>query len=190
MKTNLLKISVLFMMVLSFGCSKDGVAGVNGKDGINGVAGPTGPAGANGNAGANGANGNANVLGSLPFSTASTNWSSLSGGAIWTAKVEATAITQSIVDRGIVSVFRKYTSNDGATEWSPLPDTNTNINISFDYGVGYITLFTQSTNAVAITNPGVLTFRYVIITASNRMAKPNVNWNNYNEVKKALKLVD
>ena len=170
-KTFLKTAMVLAIALFAISCSKEGATGATGANGTSGI------------------DGNANVLGSLPFSTASTNWASSSGGAIWTANVGATAITQSIVDRGIVSVFRKYTSN-GAAEWSPLPDTNININISFDYGVGYIKLFTQSTNAVAITNPGVLTFRYVIISPANRMANPNTNWQDYNQVKKALFLKD
>ena len=163
---------VLVITLLTISCSKDGADGA------------TGPAGANG------IDGNANVLGSNPFSTASTNWTSQNGGSIWTANLTgATSITQNVVDKGIVSVFRKYTAN-GITEWSPLPDTNTNINISFNYGLGYITFFAQSTNAVAIPNPGVITFRYVIISPSNRMANPKTNWNDYSQVKKALNLVD
>jgi hypothetical protein len=170
----------LFLVVtlLAMSCSKDGAIG------------PAGASGANGINGTNGINGNANVVGSAPFSTVSTNWGSLSGGALWTATLSGqTTITQSVVDRGVVSVFRKYTSG-GVTEWSPLPDTNTNINISFNYGLGYITFFTQSTNAVAIANPGAITFRYVVITPSNKMANPNTDWNDYNQVKQALHLED
>lgn len=165
----------LAFSLLVMSCSKDGVIGA------------TGPAGSNGT---NGINGNANVVGSAPFATAATNWSSAAGGALWTATLSGqTAITQSVVDKGIVSVFRRYTAN-GVAEWSPLPDTNTNINISFNYGLGYITFFAQSTNAVAIPNPGSITFRYVVITPTNKTANPNTNWNNYEEVKSALKLVD
>lgn len=171
----------LFLVVAFFAmsCSKDGAVG------------PAGPAGANGINGTNGINGNANVVGSAPFSTVSTNWGSSAGGAVWTATLSGqTSITQSVLDRGIVSVFRKYTSSTGATEWSPLPDTNTNINISFNYGLGYIIFFAQSTNAVAIPNPGIITFRYVVITPTNRMANPNTDWKNYEEVKRTLNLPD
>lgn len=169
---------VLVIALLAMSCSKDGADGATGA---------TGATGANGT---NGINGNANVLGSTPFSTASTNWTSQNSGTLWTANLTgATSITQSVVDRGIVSVFRKYTAN-GITEWSPLPDTNTNINISFNYGLGYITFYTQSTNAVTIANPGAITFRYVVITPSNKMANPNTNWNDYQQVKKALHLAD
>jgi hypothetical protein len=170
MKKTIFKTAVVVLTAfMTFSCSKDGA---------------TGPAGANG------INGNANVVGSLPFSTASSNWGALNGGTVWTASMTGqTAITQSVVDKGIVSVFRKYTSG-GVTEWSPLPDTNTNINISYNFGVGNITFYAQSTNGVVISNPGIITFRYVIITPSNKLANPNTNWKNYEEVKLALHLKD
>ena len=166
---------VLAIALFAISCSKDGADGATGATGANGT---------------NGINGNANVLGLTPFSTASTNWTSQNSGTVWTANLTgATSITQSVVDRGIVSVFRKYTAN-GITEWSSLPDTNANVNISFNYGLGYITFYTQSTNFAAIPNPGVITFRYVVITPSNKMANPTTNWNDYKQVKKALNLVD
>ena len=166
---------VLVIAILAISCSKDGATGATGSTGANGT---------------NGINGNANVLGSTPFSTVSTNWTSLNSGTLWTANLTgATSITQNVVDKGIVSVFRKYTAN-GVTEWSPLPDTNANVNISFNYGLGYITFYTQSTNFAAIPNPGAITFRYVVITPSNKMANPTTNWNDYKQVKKALNLVD
>jgi hypothetical protein len=166
---------VLLTAIMTISCSKDGA---------------TGPAGATGAAGTNGINGNANVLGSTPFSTVSTNWTSLNSGTLWTANLTgATSITQNVVDKGIVSVFRKYTAN-GVTEWSPLPDTNANVNISFNYGLGYITFYTQSTDFAAIPNPGAITFRYVVITPSNKMANPNTNWNDYEQVKEVLHLQD
>jgi hypothetical protein len=173
MKKTFLKTGlVLVVALLAISCSKDGETG------------PAGPAGANG------IDGNANVFGSTAFTTASTNWASQSSGTFWTANLTGvTSITQNVVDRGIVSVFRKYTAN-GATEWSPLPDTNGNVNISFNYGLGYITLFTQSTNFAVVPNPGVITFRYVVITPSNKLANPNTDWNDYNQVKEALNLKD
>lgn len=174
-KTIFKSVVILLTAITTLSCSEDGAMG------------PAGPAGANGT---NGTNGNANVVGSTPFSTVSTNWGSLAGGAMWTATLSGqTSITQNVVDKGIVSVFRKYTSN-GNTEWSPLPDTNININISYNYGLGYITFFAQSTNGVAIPNPGIITFRYVVITPSNKLANPNTNWKDYNQVRAALHLQD
>ena len=161
MKKTFFKTAVLLIITLfSISCSNEGPAGATGGSGTNGT---------------NGINGNANVVGMAPFSTSSQNWTSSFGGAIWTANLTgATSITQSIVDKGIVNVFRYYTSN-GNAQWSPLPDTNTNINITYSYGLGYITFFAQSTNAVAIPNPGVITFRYVVVSPTNKMKSPKAN---------------
>lgn len=170
MKKLFLKVVLILTIgIFSLSCSEDGT---DGKDGINGI------------------NGNANVNGSPEFTTSTSNWSSSFGGAIWTANLTgATTITQDVVNRGIVTVFRKYTNN-GVVQWAPLPDTNTNINISYQYGVGTITFLAQSTNAVAFSNPGIITFRYVVVTPSNRMANPNTNWKDYNQVRQVLKLQD
>ncbi|RAR73796.1 hypothetical protein [Flavobacterium aciduliphilum] len=176
MKKTLFKTSIVMLIALiTMSCSKDGATG------------PAGPAGANGT---NGTNGNANVIGTNSFTTTSSNWTSGGGGVFWTANLTgATSITQNIVDKGIVSVFRMYTVN-GATQWSPLPDTNINQNLSFSYGVGTISFLMQSTNATAIANPGAITLRYVVISPSNKRAHPNTNWNNYEEVKEVLHLQD
>lgn len=161
MKKTIFKTAVLLVITLfAISCSKDGVAGAPGTPGVNGT---------------NGINGNANVVGLSPFATTSSNWASSFGGAVWTANLtSASSITQSIVDKGIVNVFRYYTSN-GIGQWSPLPDTNTNINISYSYGLGYITFYAQSTNGVAIPNPGIITFRYVVITPTNKIANQKLN---------------
>lgn len=173
MKKTFLKTGlVLVIALLAMSCSKDGADGATGATGANGI------------------NGNANVLASTPFTTASTNWTSAGSGVYWTANLTgATAITQNIVDKGIVLVFRMYTEN-GLTQWSPLPDTNANQNLSFIYGVGTISFFMQSTNTIAIPNPGAITLRYVVVSSSNRLANRNTNWNDYQQVKKALNLVD
>lgn len=164
MKKTFLKTVVLLVITLfSISCSNEGPAG------------PTGATGASGTNGTNGINGNANVVGMAPFSTTSSNWASSFGGVIWTANLtSASSITQSIVDKGIVNVFRYYTSN-GNAQWSPLPDTNTNINITYSYGLGYITFYAQSTNAVAIPNPGAITFRYVVVSPTNKIANRKTN---------------
>ena len=165
MKNLFKKIAILSIVLIVFGCSKDG---------------------AKGDTGANGVDGNANVLGSPTFTTTAANWTSNSGGVYWTASFTgATAITQSIVDNGIVSVFFLT-----GTEWTPLPFTIFNQNMTYAFGVGTIDLVAQSTDFTAMANPGNVTIRYVVISASNKMAHPKTNWNDYNEVKKVLNLND
>ncbi len=58
------------------------------------------------------------------------------------------------------------------------------------FSVGYVALLNSNSNGSAAPNPGAKTFRVVIISASNRLANPNVNWKNYDEVKKVLNLQD
>ncbi|MFZ4107134.1 hypothetical protein [Flavobacterium sp.] len=176
MKKTIFKTAVILLTaIMTVSCSKDGATGATGQTGANGT---------------NGTNGNANVVGSNTFTFSTSNWTSQGGGVYWTSGITgATPITQNIVDKGIVSVFRMYTSG-GQTVWSPLPDTNINQNLSFDYGVGTINLIMQSTNGVAISNPGAMTLRYVVISPSNKMANPNTNWNDYDQVKIALHLQD
>lgn len=170
MKKAILKSVVVCAIALfTISCSNDGEQGPPGKDGIDG---------------------NANVVGSTSITTTSSNWTSYYGGSLWIANLTgATSITQSIVDKGMVCVYRKYTSN-GTTQWSPLPDTNTNINVSFDYGVGIINFYAQSTNGASIPNPGAMTFRFVAVSPTNKMANKNVNWRDYEQVKKTLKIND
>lgn len=186
MKKTILKVTVSIITSLFFlSCSSDGAQGPAGPAG---PAGTNGINGTNGTNGTNGINGNANVLGSEPFTTASNNWTSSVGGRAWTATLTgATSITQNIVDKGMVIVFRRYITN-GVTQWAPLPDTNININISYSYSLGAIQFLAQSTNDTSIPNPGAVTFRYVVISPTNLSANPNVNWKNFSEVKKVLNL--
>lgn len=172
---NLFKKAVLLSIAMFvFGCSKDGETG------------PAGPAGANGINGTNGINGNANVIGSTIFSTTASNWTTDTGGIVWTATLTgANEITQNIVDRGIVSVFILTGS-----QWSPLPFTFFNRNMSYSFGVGTIEFVAYGTDYAVIPNPSNVTMRFVVISPSNRLSHPNTDWNNYEEVKQVLKLKD
>ena len=165
---------VLLVALLSISCSKDGETG------------PAGPAGANGINGTNGINGNANVLSSTVFTTTASNWTTDTGGIVWTATLTgATEITQNIVDRGIVSVFILTGS-----QWSPLPFTFFNQNMSYSFGVGTIEFVAYGTDYAVIPNPSNVTMRFVVISPSNRLSHPNTDWNDYNQVKEALHLKD
>lgn len=157
--------AILSIAIIVFGCSKDG---------------------AKGDTGATGANGNANVFGSTTFTTTAANWTASNGGVVWSTTLNgATGITQEIVDKGIVSVFLL-----SGSDWTPLPFTILNQNMTYGFSVGKIDLIAQGTDFTAIPNPSDVTIRYVAISASNKMAHPKTNWNNYDEVKKALNLED
>lgn len=134
-----------------------------------------------GDTGPAGANGNANVIGTNVVTINS--WTA--SGAAWFATISAPGITSSIVDKGQVSVFVQY----GTTWWS-LPDLNGKNSTQYGFGIGTVTLVNSNSDGTTPGNPGSQTFRIVIISASNRLANPNVNWKNYSEVKKVLNLKD
>ncbi len=167
MKKTFLKVAVVLLTaVVTMSCSKDGVMG------------PQGPAGLDGT------NGNANVIGTNTITTTSSDWTSYSGGGLWQISFSAASISQSVVDRGIVSVFK----SNSAGAWTAMPYTIVNQSWTFTFGVGFVNIAVANTSSGSITNPGSQTFRVVIISPSNRMANPNTDWNDYNQVKAVLHL--
>ena len=168
-KTIFKKAVILLTAIMTISCSKDGATG------------PVGPAGATGAAGTNG---NANVIGTNTVTISS--WTSYASGSLWSGGLSATGITQSIVDKGIVSVFMQNTTGT----WTALPYTIGNTSWFYDFGVGFVNINETNTNLAAIANPGSQTFRVVIISASNKAANPNTNWKDYNQVKEVLHLQD
>ena len=165
MKTLFKKLFVLFLILTTFSCSEDGATGATGQAG---------------------ADGNANVIGTNTVTTTSSNWTSYNSGALWVTTLNVSAITQSILNKGIVCVFK----SDSTGSWTALPFTLGSQSWFYSFGVGFVNINTTNTNITSFANPASQTFRVVIISASNRIANPNVNWNNYKEVKNALKLKD
>jgi hypothetical protein len=170
MKKTILKVAVsLVGSLFILSCSSDGAQG------------PAGPAGTNGT---NGINGNANVISTNPVTVNSTNWIGSNSNALWYTTFSASGITQQIVDKGIVSVF----ISDSSGAWSPIPYTFANTSYHYSFGVGFINIYTSSVNLTAISNPGIKSFRVVIIPSSVVSSNKNTNWNDYNEVVKILNL--
>jgi hypothetical protein len=170
-KTGLFLVVALFAM----SCSKDGAVG------------PAGPAGANGINGINGTNGNANVIGTNTVSVPSSSWTSSGGNTVWTTTLTASAITQTIVDRGMVSVF--FQSGSG---WIALPYSNPQNHYFTVYGfaLGSVQISITTESGYVLTSPGSNVFRIVVISPSNKIANPNIDWKDYNQVKEALHLRD
>ena len=169
---------VLLTAIMTISCSKDGATGPVGANGI------AGTNGINGTNGTNGTNGNANVIGTNTLTV--TSWTSNSNGGLWSTSLSASGITQSIVDKGIVSVF----IGDSSGSWTAMPYTLGNASWFYSFGVGFINIYKTNTNLAVIANPGSQTFRVVIISASNKAANPNTNWNNYDQVKEVLHIQD
>ena len=134
--------------------------------------GPVGPQGPPGY------DGNANVIGT---NSVTVGWT-LSGNA-YTSTINVPDISQDIVDKGIVEVYINY-----ANEWWVLPDVIGINSTTYGFGVGYVTLYNSNSDGTKPDYPPSSIFRVVVVSASNRMANPNVDWKNYSEVKEALHL--
>jgi hypothetical protein len=185
MKKAFLSFAILAMIL--FSCTKPevgpigpiGPAGTNGKDGIAGTNGTNGAAGTNGTNGTNGVNGNANVIGTATVALTSGSWTASSKAFYVILNVPA--VTQAIVDKGVVLVYEQFGSS-----WVALPYTGGIASRYFMFALNYVTIFYQNTDGSQTTNPGNLTYRVVAISSSVAAANPNVNWGNYEEVMKIL----
>ena len=100
-------------------------------------------------------------------------------------------ITQAIVDYGSVEVFM----SNGSGGWIALPCT---LPITSTYSSTYtpvhylngVTIWKTDTDLAQTADPGSKTFKVVCISANLLKAWPKVDWKNYEEVKKILKLAD
>ncbi len=143
--------------------------------------GPAGPAGTNGNA---------NVKSKTIF-VAGSEWINTPGASTVTKIVSE--ITTDIVNNGAVMVY----VDNGGNNWSALPATatgTTGLIVTFGYDIepGKLILNAGVNANVTLTAStfGNTNFRIVTIAASGRMANPNLNYNDYNAVKKAFYLKD
>jgi hypothetical protein len=136
--------------------------------------GPTGPAGANGNA---------NVVSST---ISSSNW--VFNSPSWSNTFTYPAITQDIIDKGAVLVYLK-----NGQAYSQLPLTifqsasySTSLEVaSFPGGVK---IFWTDSDLTQPNNPGNKEFKIVVIAASGLAQNPNLDFENYDAVKRAYNL--
>lgn len=158
-------IAFISIIMISNGCRKD-------KEG------PMGPQGTAGT------NGNANVIGTISISTNSNNWTPISTWGFST-EFNLGTITQSVIDKGVVMVYEQSGSS-----WIALPYTYGILSRAFTFSLGEIKIYVQNTDLSTATNPGVVTYRFVVISPSNRMAHSSINYENYEQVKKEFNLKD
>ncbi|MDN5285550.1 MAG: hypothetical protein JWR38_1824 [Mucilaginibacter sp.] len=188
--------TILFVCLFSISACKNdktpGPAGTNGTDGAQGPAGatgaqgPSGPQGATGATGANGATGATGATGA--------------NGTDGTVNVESyllinksvtltgfttfsiPALTQSIVDSGVILVYFRTTGSTSGYFALPYSEAGRTITLS-DFGVGYV-------NIKANFSQDGLDFKIVLIPGGGlttlQVANPGINLKNYNEVAAAL----
>lgn len=158
---------ILMLLVIAsistiIGCAKDG------KDGKDGLPGPAG---------------NANVKSTL-ITVYTSDWSG--GGNGYSVSKYVPIITQDIVDGGAVMCYEKDGSNYIALPVSAWFGSYTR-HAFFAYSTNNIEIIYQDDDGLS-PNPGMITFKIVAIASSARLANPNVDYSNYEEVKRVFKL--
>lgn len=151
-----------------------GATGANGATGATGETGATGPQGPQGPTGPAGADGSVDVKSYLLINKSVT----LTGFTPFSIP----AITQEIVDSGVILVYFRTTGSTSGYFALPYSEAGRTITLS-DFGVGYV-------NVKANFSQGGLDFKVVIIPGGSlttmKAAHPGINLKNYNEVATAL----
>ena len=133
-----------------------------------------------------GKDGNANVH-SFTFSTTSSAWTL--NNKTYNATFTLESIDASILSSGTVNVFL----GDGTgSRWTAMPVTQQGIQYNYSISIHTVGVGMSSASDAnpPLSNPGVQQFRVIVISGSARMAHPNVNLNNYNEMKRTFNLKD
>lgn len=195
--------SLLLVLTIFFtSCTKEGPIGPAGAAGPAGPAGPAGAAGPAGLPGAPGAPGTANVIYSAWLDVQFGLMVDTTGGKKDTigtiATIPAPLLVDSILSKGEIKVYLNLGS--AATPnvvplpyFDPLYFRPRSLIINPDFSIGSIGL-SSNLNASTFTNNGVKYFqyRYILIPggkAAGRYAN-GIDWNDYTQVKKYLRLKD
>lgn len=130
-----------------------------------------------------GIDGNADVFGTNDITLNSSDW--VANETYFYADITSPEITQAIIDHGVVIVYEK-----SELFWNALPYTWGIISVSFDFGLKTVGIYYNNNDGSQTINPGTKTFRIVSISASNAKAYSNIDWKNYDSVKKTFNLPD
>lgn len=154
------------ILILLFGCKKEGPAGKDGKDGKDG---------------------NANVK-STTITFSNWNWDATNNyeysDQYWSG------ITSTIVNSGGVFVYVSTSSGWVALPRVIYPSTSYSESQRIVYNTGTLRIIVQDSD---LTQPAALsawTIKIVAVESSGFKANPHLNWNNYDEVKKEFQLTE
>ncbi len=152
-----------------------------------GPVGPQGPAGYDGANGATGPTGSSNVA-SNTFVVTPNYWAASTGVSNTTVTGGAyfyDNLTSPIGDGSAVLVYLQSYKT-----WIPLPWTNNDIEYSFDNTANTLQLTIQSGSGNTTVNLPTAndTFKLVVVTPAMKALHPNVNYKDYNEVKRVFNL--
>jgi hypothetical protein len=96
----------------------------------------------------------------------------------------------------VIMVYKVYETLGTTKYWTQLPWVVSNyVNIvpEFSESTGLLFINTEKADGTVgspWTTTNTFDFKAVLISSSQRAANPNINWKNYTEVKKVLKLKD
>jgi len=138
--------------------------------------GDTGPAGTTGATGPTGATGNANVQ-NFSFTTTAASWTAGSGNWFYNYSLPASTNVN-----GAVLMYLQ-----SGTVFTQLPFTQNGVEYYFAYDTNNPHVGVYVTSA---SNPGILGFKVTVIPPASRIGHPNVNYKNYEDVKKTFNLKD
>lgn len=174
---NFLAIMMLSMGMFFSSCTKE-VVGPQGPQGEQGVA------GSNGQDGQDGQDGNANVK-AYSFTAQPGDWFSFgtSGevGYGWGVTYSLSAITQDIVNNGTVLLYYNTGSAMVAMPYS-FPEDGYVETYLYGYYAGGIQIERYDTDLFTTPPPAARTFKIVVIGGSARLANPDLDLTNYEEV--------
>lgn len=159
-------------MILVTSCAKDGDTG------------PQGPPGANGNA---------NIK-SVSFSVSPGDWStygtpgSANHGKYYQKSIPQ--ITNTIMFTGMVMGYLVNNDFEGNLPVTLYPASNYHVQINGFHGVGAYEVGIYQSNLSTPNIVGTFSFRVVIADGTLRAMNPDLDWNNYQEVKKRFNFVD
>jgi hypothetical protein len=165
-----------------------GAAGATGTTGANGTTGATGDTGAAGSTGATGATGETGATGATGANgTTVANYLLTNQTVTLTGNTRFSipAITQDIVNQGVVLVYFRTT---GSTIWYALPYAEDDRTLKLtDFGVGFIDVKANFTSSG-------LDFRVVLIAGTSltglQAGHPGLDIKNYNAVASALNIIN
>lgn len=120
------------------------------------------------------------------------NWS-IPNGNVCFSQLTVPAITSSVLSNGAVQVFM---SGDGGATYAALPlITVQNYSMQFEISYNQVTLYWVYSGSGTMVNPyfyfgGTMLFKVVVIPPAIIKQHPNIDLNNYSEVKATFNLKD
>jgi hypothetical protein len=147
--------------------------GCKGKDGEPGAQGPQGQ------------QGNANVQ-SATFYVNSWTFDTF----YYYTTLNYPAITQDIINTGAVLVYSLDNNTISQLPFTFYPSANYSSSVSFEASPSQVKVYVVDSDLTQPNNPGSGTFKVVVMSSRSMLANTNIDFKNYNQVKKAFNLKD